>query len=81
MVNDYAYSSAVSKLKEPSENPKAEYEANSSLPCSAIFYQIPESQTWQHKGKWTSCSFFKLKLNLNAFRIASFQFILVLDTS
>ena len=51
MVNDYAYSSAVSKLKEPSENPKAEYEANSSLPCSAIFYQIPESQTWQHKGK------------------------------
>lgn len=43
MVNDYAYSSEVSMLKEPSENPEAEYEANSSLPCSTIFYQIPES--------------------------------------
>lgn len=44
MVSNYIYWYAP-KLKEPSKNPKAEYEAyiNSSLSHSTTFYQIPKS--------------------------------------
>lgn len=41
-----------------------------------IFYQIPESQTWQYRG--LQVFFLIFKFNLNAFRIVSFQFIFVL---
>lgn len=44
MVHNYIYQS-IPKWKEPSENPRAESEANSSLSCSTTFYQIPESHT------------------------------------